>query len=46
MSDGHEIRAMTLADVKPAAASLARAFSDDPLQVWAIPDEARRVPLL
>jgi len=37
---------MTLDDVKPAAASLARAFADDPLQVWAIPDEGRRVPLL
>jgi len=43
---GHEIRVMNHADVKPAAAALARAFADDPLQVWAIPDEARRVPLL
>src|SRR5262249_25439191 len=46
MGDGPEIRVMTLGDVKPVAASLARAFADDPLQVWAIPDAARRVPLL
>jgi ribosomal protein S18 acetylase RimI-like enzyme len=46
MGDGHEIRVMTLADVNPVAASLARAFADDPLQVWAIRDEVRRVPLL
>jgi GNAT superfamily N-acetyltransferase len=46
MTGAHEIRVMTIEDVKPVAGSLARAFADDPLQVWAIPDEERRVPLL
>jgi len=43
---GPEIRVMTLTDVEPLAAAMARAFYDDPLQVWAIPDEHIRRPLL
>jgi hypothetical protein len=31
VGDGHQIRVMTIEDVKPAAAALARAFADDPL---------------
>jgi ribosomal protein S18 acetylase RimI-like enzyme len=46
MADAPEIRVMTLADVEPVAAAMARAFFDDPLQVWAIPDEHVRRPLL
>jgi ribosomal protein S18 acetylase RimI-like enzyme len=34
----HEIRKMTLADVDAIAAAMARAFADDPLQVWIFPE--------
>ena len=37
---------MTLADVPAVAGTLARAFADDPLQVWVVPDAARRVVIL
>jgi len=42
----HEIRLLTPADVPRAAAAVARAFHDDPLQVWALPDAATREPVL
>lgn len=37
---------MTLDDVEPVSHALARAFFDDPLQTWAIPDATRRLGLL
>ncbi len=37
---------MTLADIEPVAAASARAFYDDPLQVWALPDGATRLEKL
>jgi len=37
------IRKMTIADVEPVSAAMARAFFDDPLQVWALPDPATRL---
>ena len=37
---------MTAADVEPVAATSARAFYDDPLQVWALPDAATRLAKL
>jgi ribosomal protein S18 acetylase RimI-like enzyme len=40
---GHVIRKMTEDDVDAVAASSARAFYDDPLQVWALPDDATRL---
>ncbi|HEV2375503.1 MAG TPA: GNAT family N-acetyltransferase [Streptosporangiaceae bacterium] len=43
------IRSAVPSDTKPAAAMLARAFADDPLLVWVLPDEAarrRRLPEL
>lgn len=40
------IRALRADDVVPLAASQARAFYDDPLQVWALPDESTRLRVL
>jgi GNAT superfamily N-acetyltransferase len=42
----HEIRQMTLADVDAVAAAMARAFADDPLQVWIFPEVDGRVDKL
>ncbi len=42
----HTIRHMTLDDVEVVGAVQARAFFDDPLQVWAIPDAGVRLALL
>jgi len=42
----HEIRLLTQADVPQVAAASARAFYDDPLQVWALPDGETRLELL
>ena len=42
----HAIRRMTLDDVDVVGAVQARAFFDDPLQVWAIPDDGIRLALL
>ena len=40
------VRLATLDDVDVLAASQARAFYDDPLQVWALPDDATRLAIL
>jgi ribosomal protein S18 acetylase RimI-like enzyme len=40
------IRAVRPDDVVPLAASQARAFYDDPLQVWALPDDSTRLDVL
>jgi GNAT superfamily N-acetyltransferase len=40
------IRAVRADDVVPLAAAQARAFYDDPLQVWALPDESTRLDVL
>jgi GNAT superfamily N-acetyltransferase len=40
------IRAVRSDDVVPLAATQARAFYDDPLQVWALPDESTRLDVL
>jgi GNAT superfamily N-acetyltransferase len=40
------IRALRADDVPAVAASQARAFYDDPLQVWALPDESTRLGVL
>jgi GNAT superfamily N-acetyltransferase len=40
------IRALRADDVSPLAAAQARAFFDDPLQVWALPDASTRVDVL
>jgi GNAT superfamily N-acetyltransferase len=37
-----DVRALEPADVDAVAAVLARAFYDDPLQVWALPDDETR----
>jgi GNAT superfamily N-acetyltransferase len=37
-----DIRVMTIADVPAVASAQARAFVDDPLQVWTFPDDAIR----
>ena len=42
----HEIRKMTLHDCAVVAAVQARAFFDDPLQVWALPDSSTRAEKL
>jgi ribosomal protein S18 acetylase RimI-like enzyme len=42
----HEIRQMTAADVDEIAAVMARAFFDDPLQVWLFPDAGARLDTL
>jgi len=42
----HEIRKMTLDDCDVVAAVQARAFFDDPLQVWALPDASTRLATL
>jgi GNAT superfamily N-acetyltransferase len=46
MVAAHEIRVMTADDVDAVAAAMARAFADDPLQVWVLPDAATRVQVL
>jgi GNAT superfamily N-acetyltransferase len=40
------IRAVRSDDVAPLGASQARAFYDDPLQAWALPDESTRLDML
>ena len=40
------VRLMTVDDVKPVAAMMARAFYDDPLQVWVVPDDETRLDTL
>lgn len=40
------IRALRADDVAPLAATQARAFYDDPLQAWALPDAATRLDVL
>ena len=40
------IRALRADDVVPVAAAEARAFYDDPLQVWALPDASTRLDVL
>jgi ribosomal protein S18 acetylase RimI-like enzyme len=42
----HEIRKMTLDDCAAIARVQARAFFDDPLQVWALPDATTRLAIL
>jgi len=42
----HEIRKMTLDDCAVIARVQARAFFDDPLQSWALPDETTRLAIL
>ena len=42
----HEIRKMTLDDCPAIARVQARAFYDDPLQVWALPDPSTRLAIL
>jgi ribosomal protein S18 acetylase RimI-like enzyme len=42
----HTIRVMTLDDVEVIGTVQARAFVDDPLQMWAIPDDGARLGLL
>ena len=40
------IRALRADDVAPVAAAEARAFFDDPLQMWALPDASTRLAVL
>ena len=42
----HEIRKMTVDDCPTVARAQARAFFDDPLQVWALPDASTRLSIL
>src|SRR4051812_3125547 len=42
----HRIRKMTLDDCPEVARVQARAFFDDPLQVWALPDASTRLSIL
>jgi ribosomal protein S18 acetylase RimI-like enzyme len=42
----HRIRKMTLADCPAIARVQARAFFDDPLQSWALPDASTRLSIL
>jgi ribosomal protein S18 acetylase RimI-like enzyme len=42
----HEIRKMTLDDCTDVARVQARAFFDDPLQSWALPDDSTRLEIL
>jgi ribosomal protein S18 acetylase RimI-like enzyme len=42
----HRIRKMTVADCPEVARVQARAFFDDPLQVWALPDASTRLSIL
>lgn len=46
MADRFGVRLMTLDDCEPVAVVHARAFFDDPLQVWAFPDAAHRLATL
>jgi len=43
---GLGIRKMTVDDCAVVAGSMARAFFDDPLQVWALPDASTRMAIL
>ena len=43
---GHGIRKMTVDDCPVVAAAMARAFFDDPLQTWALPDQSSRLSIL
>jgi GNAT superfamily N-acetyltransferase len=40
------IRLMTVADLEPVAAMMARAFFDDPLQMWVVPKDDTRLETL
>lgn len=40
------VRKAQVADIGPLAVTLARAFEDDPVQVWILPDDATRVATL
>ncbi|HTD51210.1 MAG TPA: GNAT family N-acetyltransferase [Acidimicrobiia bacterium] len=42
----HQIRKMTVDDCPAIARVQARAFFDDPLQVWALPDDSTRLSIL
>ncbi len=42
----HGIRKMTVEDCPTVARAMARAFFDDPLQVWALPDNSTRLSIL
>jgi GNAT superfamily N-acetyltransferase len=42
----HEIRQMTVDDCAVVARGQARAFYDDPLQAWALPDDSTRLEIL
>jgi GNAT superfamily N-acetyltransferase len=42
----HHIRKMTIADCPAIARVQARAFFDDPLQAWALPDTSTRLEIL
>ena len=43
---GHGIRKMTADDCPTVARAMARAFFDDPLQTWALPDQSTRLSIL
>jgi ribosomal protein S18 acetylase RimI-like enzyme len=45
-TDAVDIRSMTHDDVPAVSAAQARAFYDDPLQVWTFPDDATRLGVL
>src|SRR4029079_7488818 len=42
----HGIRKMTVDDCPAVAKAQARAFYDDPLQAWALPDGSKRLAIL
>src|ERR1700675_4799553 len=42
----HGIRKMTVDDCPKVAPAMARAFFDDPLQTWALPDPSTRLSIL
>jgi GNAT superfamily N-acetyltransferase len=42
----HAVRPLTADDLRPVAATLARAFDDDPVMSWLQPDERRRRKVL
>ncbi|MGQ0823557.1 MAG: GNAT family N-acetyltransferase [Actinomycetota bacterium] len=46
MAAAFGIRKMSTADIGPVSAAMARAFFDDPLQVWALPDPNHRLEAL
>ncbi|MBS9536042.1 GNAT family N-acetyltransferase [Mycobacterium sp. M1] len=41
-----DVRSATKADITPLAAALGRAFHDDPISVWMLPDDASRTARL